>query len=725
MVIENLQIAPLGDWLLGTGWQGGWLWSRWGVAVLLAVVLGLGFLAVAALRRRSGRPGPVLSTWTGAILGLFSLVVLAALVMCSTNVTRSLMHDYVAGPAFTRLVPVLGTNWTDGSLYTWLGVIVGLFFGVIYFCCWLAATLLSGPALGTMQCGRAVLEIFTDIARISPRRVFALAWLAARESIRRRVVVVFVVFVLVILFAALFMKKDSLHPAQLYITIVMNCTIFLTMLFALVLSALSLPADIRDRTLHTVVTKPVRKIEIVLGRVLGFTVVGTLLLAGIGAISYGFTVRSLRHSHVLTRDMLHLETLPGNGGYLWTGSTGEAHGHSHHVTIKVPKVTGDAKADLDAALVHPEELKYTVDAERDHSHELAIERKGDDVVFSLGPPQGELQARVPIYGKLSFTDKTGAPKDRGINVGDEWSYRSFIQGRSDARATWTFDGLRAEQFPEAQFPNGIPVEMTIEVFRTHKGNMEKGVPGTIRLGNPATGKRVLLYNFSAKKFATDTQMIPLHFSRPGRDGRIEQFDLFRDLVSDDGRLEISLQCLEYGQSYGMAQPDLYIRAADGSFEWNFVKAYAGIWLQMVLVLSLGVMFSTFVSGPVALLTTIFAVIAGLFSSYIVDLGGGNMIGGGPFEAAQRIMTQDNMISQMEPGFKTSTIKAMDEATAVVMRYLSAVLPEFNESSFGRHLAYGFDVGADLLGRCALRELCYVLPVLLLGFLCLKQKEMAQ
>ena len=75
--------------------------------------------------------------------------------------------------------------------------------------------------------------------------------------------VVFAVFVGIILFATLFMKKDSLHPSQLYITVVMYCTIALIGLYSLVVSSLSLPADIRDRTLHTVVTKPVRKVEFV------------------------------------------------------------------------------------------------------------------------------------------------------------------------------------------------------------------------------------------------------------------------------------------------------------------------------------------------------------------------------------------------------------------------------------------------------------------------------
>ena len=292
-------------------------------------------------------------------------------------------------------------------------------------------------------------------------------------------------------------------------------------------------------------------------------------------------------------------------------------------------------------------------------------------------------------------------------------------------AIWTFSNLTKEMFPEDEFPQGIPVEMTIEVFRTNKGNMEKGVAGTIFLENPKTKKRVLLENFNAVKFATDRHMVPLHFSRPGPDGRIEKFDLFNDLVSDDGQLSICIQCLEYGQNFGMAQPDLYIRAADGSFELNFVKTYLGVWLQMVLVLSLGVMFSTFVSGPVVLLGTVFMVIAGVFSPFIVELASGHIVGGGPLESAERIVTQDNMISQLPPGIKTSTIKAVDQATALAMRDFCAVVPEFNECSYGRHLAFGFDVGRDLLARCMIRELAFVLPVILLGDLALKQRELAQ
>ena len=68
------------------------------------------------------------------------------------------------------------------------------------------------------------------------------------------------------------------------------------------------------------------------------------------------------------------------------------------------------------------------------------------------------------------------------------------------------------------------------------------------------GKEVQLEGFEAVKFATDIHMIPLHFSREAKDHKIEQIDLFRDLVSD-GKLAVSVQCLEYGQCFGMAQPE--------------------------------------------------------------------------------------------------------------------------------------------------------------------------
>jgi ABC-type transport system involved in multi-copper enzyme maturation permease subunit len=123
--------------------------------------------------------------------------------------------------------------------------------------------------------------------------------LAIKESIRRKVIVGFIVFAVLLLYAGWFLDVNSTSPAKLYLSFVMTTTTYLVLMLALLLSTLSLPADIKNRTIYTIVTKPVRSAEIVLGRILGFTVVGTGLLFLMGAISYGFVFRNLTHQHDL------------------------------------------------------------------------------------------------------------------------------------------------------------------------------------------------------------------------------------------------------------------------------------------------------------------------------------------------------------------------------------------------------------------------------------------
>jgi len=149
------------------------------------------------------------------------------------------------------------------------------------------------------------------------------------------------------------------------------------------------------------------------------------------------------------------------------------------------------------------------------------------------------------------------------------------RGGTNAAAIWTFDGLSAADFPESLFPKGLPLELTIEVFRTYKGDLSRGIPGSLSVRNPRTGQTVEVRIFAAKKFATDVQYIP----RTLLGKRGEKIDLFRDMVAD-GQLEVWLRCLDGAQYFGAAQADAYFRARDASFELNFVKGYLGIWLQM-------------------------------------------------------------------------------------------------------------------------------------------------
>ena len=73
----------------------------------------------------------------------------------------------------------------------------------------------------------------SELCRTSPRRVWALARLAIKESFRRRVVVALVVFFLILLFAGWFLKTDYPQPAKLFFSFVLTATTYLVLLIAL------------------------------------------------------------------------------------------------------------------------------------------------------------------------------------------------------------------------------------------------------------------------------------------------------------------------------------------------------------------------------------------------------------------------------------------------------------------------------------------------------------
>jgi ABC-type transport system involved in multi-copper enzyme maturation permease subunit len=599
-------------------------------------------------------------------------------------------------------VPFL--TWFPWALADWLLAVLVISLAVTVIG-WLFAAIRHGPIRAFSITGKVWSVGIGDLVSISPRRVSALSWLAVKESIRRRVVVVFAIFILVLLYAGWFLDPKSTNPALLYLSFVLTATSYLALVMALFLSALSLPADIKNRTIHTVVTKPVRMGEIVLGRIIGFMAVGTFLLVVMGLISYVFVIRGLAHTHELSADNLHPAegSLAGQTPTL-TGRTSYNHHHSHVVTIS------------------PSGKKARVEPEQGHTHSISVEKDGDKTVYKVGPEQEMLMARVPIYGKLSFRDRAGQPAEKGVSVGKEWTYRSYFEGGTLAAAVWTFQGIT----PEA-FPDGLPVELNISVYRTYTGAITKGIPGSLSLCNPKTGKTVEVRIFSAKDYVLDSQFIPRRIISP----KGEKLDLFKDFVDDKGEVEVWLRSVAPAQYFGAAQADMYLRAPDGYFTLNFIKGYIGIWLQMTLLIGMGVLFSTFLSGPVAILATAGVMLGGFFHQFLYEVAyqqtmtGGKVFGGGPFESMLRMITQDSITMDLDPNLRTMAVQTMDRLAEPLMRVAVMLVPDFGRFSFADYVAYGFNIPGDQILKYTFRMLAFVIPVFVAALFCLKTREVAQ
>jgi hypothetical protein len=159
----------------------------------------------------------------------------------------------------------------------------------------LVSVLRNGPR-GVRLFLQGLKSYVEDIGSLSPRRVLALMGLTFREALRNRALLVFVLFAIMLMFGGWFVS-DANERADLQvkptIAFILTTISWLTLPVIMFLSCWAIPEDIRVRSLHTVVTKPVRRLEIVLGRIAGFWGIALLVLSVMGVTGYFWIVRQV------------------------------------------------------------------------------------------------------------------------------------------------------------------------------------------------------------------------------------------------------------------------------------------------------------------------------------------------------------------------------------------------------------------------------------------------
>lgn len=505
--------------------------------------------------------------------------------------------------------------------------------------CLIVGTLTRG-AKGFTGVFRGIFDFFVQITHVSCRRIWSLTVLTIREALRQKILFVFIIFAVLFMFAGWFLAGAADRPdlqVQSYIDFVLKAISWLVIPIMLLLACWSLPEDIKRRTIHTVVTKPAYRIEIVIGRMLGFTLLGSAILVVMGTI-----------------------------GYIW-------------INRQVP-----------------ESAQY------------------------------KLVSKVPVYGDIVFTDREGAPTETGLNVGDIWDFRSYIEGATKARAIYKFTGIDESD----AIDDKLVLESSFEAFRTHKGNMEKGgILYQFVFVNEDKNLRVPSRPLINKEYSDNVLEInrKLKYDNPEEKGDAgTELDIFNDVVDKDGNLTVEVQCLEAGQLLGMARPDLFVRTPDRAFLAGYSKAVFGIWLPMVLVIMLGVTISCFVKGPVAILTTLTIVLVGFMSKeYMTEILSGQMQASGAIEAWYRLITHMNSQTALPDGPVKFLIEIVDAGIINFLWLCQQVIPNFGIfSNMREYVIKGFDVSwnAALLPGI-ITTAAYILPCLIVSFYSLKLREL--
>ncbi len=221
--------------------------------------------------------------------------------------------------------------------------------------------------------------------------------------------VVITVFLLVLAFTHWFLQPPrAAEMGRLYVgTLTLLVSLLLTVMVT-ILTPLSLPTDIQQQTIYTVVSKPVRRLEMVWGRMIGYMALVTVLIAVFGGDQPGLPV---------------------------------ADGRRH-----------------DEQTIGREAKKAE---KEDRLAEAKLLSEQADQLYT------RMTAREPIKGSLSFLDSRGMPHAMGIDVGQDVSTReprSHIEGATPSAAIWSFGRVPDPFTPPGRQPRILNRSIPVDQF---------------------------------------------------------------------------------------------------------------------------------------------------------------------------------------------------------------------------------------------------------------------
>jgi hypothetical protein len=743
----------VGSRVLRAAKQGGQIRIDWlSIAALaaLAGLLGTTFLQVLETTQRVRSFNVAGVPLTTALVTAFSLVLLAWVEkMLWTTVGRVGHKSDPLVLIGAHLALLLGFFTALGLLNT--GFSSRTFQYVLAYGARLGATYMGFVALFQLA-----LILSSELAAVRWRRLYSIASFSILEANRRMWApyVVIVIFGVILAFTHWFLQAPrAAEMGRLYVgMLTLLCSLLLTVMVT-ILSSISLPNDIRQQTIYTIVSKPVRRLELIWGRLIGYMGLVTVMIVIFGGISLTYLNRTV-------------------------GRTIEA-------------------VDLSAKDYAKKGLETQAKVAREQADQLRT----------------RMSARVPVKGSLTFLDSLGKPHFKGIDVGQETERRSFVEGATPSAAIWVFgvvpdpidpklpldrripveQFLRKDTIEDYQNRRGdlmvrtqaaeqakgrpdlpasessrltttisrnleevkgldaqiasmsarsaelltradadeaagkgedadkirreertlhsadVPAEMTFSVYRTTKGVVGDPVYASIQAVNPITNARYE-DTFPIREYYTNKLTLPASI-----------------LAGSQGALRIEVRCLSPTQYLGMAESDLYLVAPSGTFGWNFLKGLFGVWLQAMVLTAIGVFAGSFLSWPVALLLTIAFFVAGQMAFGFLQefaLKALQMQGGGPFESLIRLLSHENLVNDLSPTMAVVVAKTLDSLVLPVMSRLVYIVPNFTALDVSNTVADGYAVGGRLLLENTLMALAYTLPFTIAGYFILKNREVA-
>ena len=404
---------------------------------------------------------------------------------------------------------------------------------------------------------------------------------------------------------------------QTFVSYGLSLTSLLLCLLTIIVSIYSLTSDLEQRQIYTVLTKPVRRFQLLLGKLLGVILLDVALLVLFSAIIYG-------------------------------------------IIIYTPKFYNATEAEL----AQVENEFYTARA-------------------ALTPPEVDVTREVlDIYSKL---EKTGQLEQlfRGLS-------RKKIIAAITSRKLFEKRAAVVGQQLLWEFDNVKPLDPNQSLFVKFKYDVSVNPPDLQVYGRWVVGDyRQVRYGEKIKT--------PIYtFDRKDLIRTFYEQEIPADAVAEDGYLAVGFLNVPLNNTPVIFPPDgLQVLYEAGSFTANFIKAVLLILFRLIFLASLGILASTFLSFPVAILLSLVVFFTATFSGFCLE--------------------SFDFLSENLSGLYRYTV-----------RPVILLLPQFDKFNPTKFLVPAQLVGWPLLTRVALSLICIkAVLLLLLALLIFSFREIAK
>ena len=540
--------------------------------------------------------------------------------------------------------------------------------------------------------GILVCILLINILFESEGPIWAIAKLSFKEASRSGLLWLFLLVLVPFAFQNVWMSKTK--PVDEVRTLIDVTSLWMAIL--VVVSALlfasfyGIPNDIKNLNIYTVVSKPIERFEIVLGRFMGYVTLMSLVLVGLTGIS--LVLISNTNLNERAREETYKARVPVRGKLEFRSRRADFEGTNvgrefdyrryiaghpdspqraiwHFATI--PSALGKAEGDR-----VPVEFTFDI-----YKMTKGEQNKGASVVLRFvthqspqQPPRldqaGEWQWADSVKDKeKAYKDALKQLQDQGINPEG---------ARPSDKAAWAAANKLAEEFGYFEYRGKevldyavMGVEVPAGLFR----NALQGQPGTYK---------------------------------------------DRDNVDKPApRLSIYVKCESPGQLLGAAEPDLYLLEYEQPFALNYLKGMVGVWCWLCIVIGLAVTCSTYLSSVLSLLATAVIFIFGFFPEHLNDVATSRNVGGGPFESISRTLRAEQPTTPLNDSAGTKALTLFDRGAAWAFRRVVNVMPDNESYNWTSFVSEGFNINTEYLVLNLLVTLGYLLPWAILAYYLMK------